>query len=154
MSTSDSSISLQRKFIKFLYLRQNMRLGHSEADNQHAQWLLEIGAGSTMDDNEMIQVPQSIVCTNLNALINRIYPGISNTRAQADQYFLDRIILCPRNDEVHNINEAILQQFNPNAEVHMLRSVDSVSEEDGMHHVSQKVTYLFCDELGYSFKRA
>ena len=27
--------------IKFLYLRQNMRLGHSEADNQHAQWLLE-----------------------------------------------------------------------------------------------------------------
>ena len=33
-----------------------------------------------------------------------------------------------------SINEAILQQFNPNAEVHMLRSVDSVSEEDGMHH--------------------
>ena len=32
------------------------------------------------------------------------------------------------------INKAILQQFNPNAEVHMLRSVDSVSEEDGMHY--------------------
>jgi len=45
------------KHIKFLHLRQNMHLGHSEADNQHAQWLLEIGAGSTMDDNEMIQVP-------------------------------------------------------------------------------------------------
>ena len=37
-----------------------MHLGHSEADNQHAQWLLEIGAGSTMDNNEMIQVPQSM----------------------------------------------------------------------------------------------
>jgi len=35
---------------------------------------------------------------------------------------------------MHDINEAILQQFNPNAEVHMLRSMDSVSEEDGMHH--------------------
>ena len=34
--------------IKFLHLRQNIRLGHSEADNQHAQWLLEIGARSTM----------------------------------------------------------------------------------------------------------
>jgi len=34
-----------------------MYLDHSEADNQHAQWLLEIGAGSTIDDNEMIQVP-------------------------------------------------------------------------------------------------
>ena len=56
------------------------------------------------------------------------------TRAQDDQYFLDRIILCPRNDQVHDINEAILQQFNPTVEVHMLRSVDSVSEEDRMHH--------------------
>ena len=90
--------------------------------------------GSTMDDNEMIQVPQSMVCANLNALISRIYPGIGNSRAQDDQYFLDHIILCPRNDQVHDINEAILQQFNPTAEVYMLRSVDSVSEEDEMHH--------------------
>jgi len=87
-----------------------------------------------MDDNEMIQVPQSMVCASLNGFINRIYPGIGNSRAQDDQYFLDCIILCPRNDEVYDINEAILQQFNPNAEVYMLRSMNSVSEEDGMHH--------------------
>ena len=111
---------------KFLHLTQNIHLGHSEADNQHAQWLLEIGAGSTMDNNEMIQVPQSMVCANLNGLINRIYPGIGNSRAQDDQYFLDHIILCPRNDQVHDINEAILQQFNPTAEIHILRSVDFV----------------------------
>jgi len=36
---------------------------------------------------------------------------------------------------VHDINEAILQQFNPNAEIYMLRSVDSMSEKDRMHHV-------------------
>jgi len=82
----------------------------------------------------MIQVSQSIVCANLNGLINRIYLGIGNSRAQDDQYFLDHIILCPRNDEVHNINEAILQQFNPNAEVYMLRSVDSVSKKDEMYY--------------------
>ena len=35
---------------------------------------------------------------------------------------------------IKSMIEAILQQFNPTAEVHMLRSVDSVSEEDGMHH--------------------
>ena len=34
-----------------------MYLGYSEADNQHIQWLLEIGAGSIVDDNEIIQVP-------------------------------------------------------------------------------------------------
>jgi len=71
------------KFVtKFLHLKQNMHLDHSEADNQHAQWLLEIGAGSTMDNNKMIQVPQSMVCANLNSLINRIYPEIGNSRAQ------------------------------------------------------------------------
>jgi len=75
-----------------------------------------------------------MICANLNGLINRIYPGIGNSRAQDNQYFLDHIILCSRNDQVHDINEAILQQFNPTAEVHMLRSVDSVSKEDGMHY--------------------
>ena len=69
-------------YIKFLYLRQNMCLGHSEADNQHAQWLLEISAGSTIDNNKMIQVSQSMVCANLNGLINRIYLGIGNSRTQ------------------------------------------------------------------------
>jgi len=68
-----------------------------------------------------------MVCANLNALINRIYSGIGNSRAQDDQYFLNHIIFGPRNDEVHDINEAILQQSNLNAEVYMLRSVDSVS---------------------------
>ena len=90
-------------YIKFLHLRQNMCLGHSKADNQHAQWLLEIGAGSTINNNEIIQVPQFMVCANLNSLINRIYLGIDNSRTQDDQYFLDCIILCPRNDEVHNM---------------------------------------------------
>ena len=84
----------------------------------------------------MIQVPQSILCADLNTLINRVYPRISHQEIKEDQYFLDCIILCSRNDEVHNINEAILQQFNPgpNTEVYILRSVDSVSEENGMHH--------------------
>ena len=82
----------------------------------------------------MIQVPQFMVCANLNGFINRIYPGIGNSRAQDDQYFLDHIILCPRNDQVHDINKAIFQQFNPNTEVHILRSMNSVSEEDGMYH--------------------
>ena len=93
-----------------------------DTDNQHAQWLLEIGAGLTMDNNKMIQVPQSMVCANLNGLINRIYPGIGNSRAQDDQYFLDRIILCPRNDQVHDINKAVtnfiwpyLHQFSINS---------------------------------------
>ena len=89
-----------------------------------------------MDNNNMIQVPQPMLCADINTLINRVYSRIGYPGAKNNQYFLDRIILCPRNDEVHVINEAILQQFNPvlGVEVHMLRSVDSVSKKDGMHH--------------------
>ena len=62
----------------------------------------------------------------------------------------------------YNINEAILQQFNPvpNAEAHILRSVDSVSEEDRMHHAypaeflqqlnsSGLLSALLCFKVGY-----
>jgi len=124
------------KNIKFFYLGHNICLGHSEANDHHTQWLLEISAGTTIDDSEIIQVSQSMLCTDLNTLINRVYSRISHQGVKDDQYFLDCIILCSRNDEVYNINKAILQQFNPepNTEVHMLRSMDSVSEEDGMHH--------------------
>jgi len=89
-----------------------------------------------MDNNNMIQVPQPMLCADINTLINRVYSRIGCPGAKDDQYFLDHIILCSRNDEVHVINEAILQQFNPvpGAEIYMLRSVDSVSEEDGMYH--------------------
>ena len=120
--------------MNFVNLKQNIYLDHFEANNQYAQWLLGIGAKSIIDNNKIILVSQSMVCTNLNTLINKIYLGIGNLRAQDNQYFLDCIILCPRNDEVYDINKVILQQFNPNTEVHMLRSVDSVSEEDGIYY--------------------
>jgi len=98
--------------------------------------IIMLGAGTTIDNSDIIQVPQLMLCADLNTLINRVYPRISYQGVKDNQYFLDCIILCSRNDEVHNINKAILQQFNPgpNIEVHMLRSVDSVFEENGMHH--------------------
>ena len=73
----------------------------------------------------------------IKSFINRIYLEIDNPKVQDDQYFLECIILYSRNDKVHNINEAILQQFNlvPNAEVYILRSIDSVFEEDKMHYI-------------------
>jgi len=44
--------------------------------------------------------------------------------------------LASLTNEVYDINEAILQWFNlvPNIEVHMLKSVNFVSEENGMHY--------------------
>ena len=120
----------------FFYFRYNMHLGHSETNNYYAQWLLEISAGTTIDDSNIIQVPQLMFCADLNTLINRVYLRISHQGVKDNQYFLDCIILCSKNNKVYNINEAILQQFNPgpNIEVHILRSVDSILEKDRMHH--------------------
>jgi len=50
-----------------------------------------------------------MLCANLNTLINRVYLGIGNPRAKENWYFVDCIILCPRNDIVYDINKAILQ---------------------------------------------
>jgi len=49
-----------------------------------------------------------MVYTNLNTLINRIYLEIDNPRVQDNQYFLECIILCSRNNKVYNISKAIL----------------------------------------------
>ena len=98
--------------------------------------MLKISASITIDDSNIVQVPQFMLCADLNTLINRVYPRISHQEVKDDQYFLDYIIFCSRNNKVHNINETILQQFNPgpNIEVHILRSVDSVFEENRMYH--------------------
>jgi len=103
-----------------------------------------------------------MVCTNLNTLINRIYLEIGNPRVQDNQYFLKHIILCSRNDEMYTINEAIFQQFNlvPNIEVHILRSIDFVSENNRMHYAypieffqqlnsSGLSSALLCLKVGY-----
>ena len=50
------ALELASLTIKFLHLRQNMCLGHSEANNQYAQWLLGIGAKSIIDNNKIILV--------------------------------------------------------------------------------------------------
>jgi len=61
-----------------------MCLGHSEVDDYHAQWLLEINTTTTIDENDTIQVLQPIVCANLNTLINRVYPRIGNPGVKED----------------------------------------------------------------------
>ena len=63
---------------------------------------------------------------------------------------------------MHTINKAILQQFNlvPNTEVHILRSVNFVFEEDRMHYAypteffqqlnsSGLFSALLCLKVGY-----
>lgn len=129
--------------LKFRHLQQNMRLGRSPEDDQHAAWLLDIGAGRTLDNNDMVEVPRNMICDTIDTLIARVYPNIDDPQLRPPTYFLDRTILCPRNDEVDTLNDTILDMFRPLGpnDTHLLMSRDSVSEEDGMHHM-YPVEYL------------
>jgi hypothetical protein len=70
------------------------------------------------------------MCLNdktLESLINSVYPGIEHGHKSAE-YFLDRTILACRNDEVDDINEAVLAMFPGVAQT--LLSADSVQTQD------------------------
>ena len=69
-----------------------------------------------LDGSETVQLPEQM-CINdrtIDSLITNVYPGIEN-RDKGAEYFLDRTILACRNDEVDNINDAVLAKFPGNA---------------------------------------
>lgn len=62
-------------------------------------------------------------------LINNLYPNI-NTPGHDDSYFLDRMILAPRNADVHHVNSEVVALF-PGEET-LYHSADSTQTEAGV----------------------
>ena len=79
---------------------------------QHANWLLDIGAGLNLDNTEKIAIPPHMLCSDheIDSLMNQIYPDMVQGD-QDDQYFLDRNILACTNDSVMHLNEELLKKF-------------------------------------------
>ena len=127
------SASLRRstlwQHIKMHYLHQNMRLEQSPDMQQFANWLLQVGAGTHLDNTGRILIPENMICPDneIDSLIDNIYPGI-RLGDKEDQYFLDRSILACKNDIVMHLNSKILELF-PGDE-HMLLGADSVEFDD------------------------
>ena len=111
------------------YLVQNMRLEQTADSARHAQWLLDIGSGSNMDESETVEIPENMCCdgNTVESLISATYPGIGEGHKD-DKYFLDRTLLCCKNDEVDDCNEVILGKF-PGVE-RVMMSADSIQVED------------------------
>ena len=101
--------------IKTLTLTENMRLARNPDDADYAEWLLKVGDGKLTAEDGSILLQEDKRCGNtVQSLIQAIYPGIHQIIASnlnQDQWFCDRTILCPRNDEVDEINECILDKF-------------------------------------------
>jgi hypothetical protein len=116
--------------VEVLNLRINIRLLNNTAfdgsqiqEAEFAQWLLEVGHGTQIDDNRTITFNPMMRVRTVDQLISSIYPDIHNM-IPPPQYFLDRMILAPRNTEIEQINKAVLQQMSGNEFV--FYSADSV----------------------------
>jgi ATP-dependent DNA helicase PIF1 len=112
-----------------LNLQTNMRLRDSPEDADFSQWLLDVGHGRHIDGDGNVEIPRSMVTFDEEELINKIYEGIENltlTPPPAD-YFLDHAILAPRNVDVRDTNQKILQKL-PGQEI-VYHSADSLEDE-------------------------
>ena len=116
--------------VEILSLRQNMRLQQGMADTQQfSQWLLEVGHGRNMDNSSQVRFPEYMRITDENSLINSIYPTIDSNPPPPPEYFLNRMILAPRNADVGEMNQKILEKMT--GDVRQYISADEMVQEAG-----------------------
>lgn len=98
--------------IEVLHLHQNMRIEHGDADaREFAQWLLEVGHGQNMTSDNQVRFPEYMRVYDAATLIDSIYPAINTDPPPPSEYFLNRMILAPRNVDVEGINRLILDRM-------------------------------------------
>ena len=81
---------------KNLSLQQNMRLKQGGQDTQEfARWLLDIGHGHNIINENKIQFPEHMQVGSADLLIKSIYPAINSIPPPPPEYFLNCMILAP-----------------------------------------------------------
>ena len=133
--------------VEMHYLHQNMHLEQSPDMQEFARWLLEVSAGTNLDNNtSTISIPPYMICpdNSINSLIEQIYPGIQHGDKD-DQYFLDRSILACKNDIVRQLNSELLELFPGDKEV--LLSADTVQFDDPVMNEHQPYAPEYLNSL-------
>ena len=116
--------------IKVLKLTQNMRVASDPNAREFSSWLLDIGHGRGRTTDETICLPQEMATSDSETFINQVYPGIGSIPHPPGDYFLDQMILAPRNSDVGDLNGHILGMMSGEEEV--FPSVDSIVDEAGV----------------------
>jgi hypothetical protein len=115
--------------IVLFHLRQNMRLRNDPDSEEFGQWLLQVGHGTNSDEYGQISIPPEIRSPSLHSLMNFVYPNISSTPPPPADYFLNRMILAPRNSDVNDVNEILLDRMSGDARTYY--SADQIIHESG-----------------------
>jgi len=137
--------------ISVLHLTQNMRLNRNDQQTQFAQWLLGLGHGDTVDANTAsgsITLPPNIVCTDQADLIRFLYGTTPHESTPLPQYFYDRVLLAPLNDDVRKLNLHILHLFPGTVCTYI--SADTQVIEAGTQHSPNMVPVEFLNSLNAS----
>ena len=96
--------------IRVLRLSQNQRLSRNAENQQFAKWLLDVGQGRNSDDEGYISLPDNMCTSDQDSLIDFVYP-IVGSAPLPHEYYADRLILAPRNQDVHSINDEVLNRL-------------------------------------------
>lgn len=112
--------------IRHMRLRQNMRL--DPASQHRAQFLLDVGNGNVPTHpnygSDFIEMPDELLTSNsLEDLIYHTFGTITESTE-----FSNKVILCPKNQTVHKINDMITADF-PGDETEY-HSTDAVDDTD------------------------
>ena len=137
--------------ISILCLTQNMHLNQDPLLKQFTQWLLNIGCGSTVDCNTgsgSIPIPRDMRCTNEEDLIRSLYGSTPHTSTPPPQYFYNRVLLAPLNQDIRKLNSHILCLF-PSA-MCTYTSADIQVVEPEMQHSLSVVPVKFLNSLNAS----
>ncbi|MGH7240114.1 MAG: hypothetical protein ACREHG_08625 [Candidatus Saccharimonadales bacterium] len=133
--------------VKILHLHRNMRLDQDPESEEFAKWLLNVGHGRRLEPDWQVLLPQHMICrepplndrnqpvySRIVPLIQELYPGIDNG-PKHDDYFLDRNILSPQNDNVMDIDTEVLQHFPGNKIVCL--GTSQISDKDSANGENQ-----------------
>lgn len=135
-----------------LHLRQNMRVQRSDDSLRFSNWLLDIGHGTPKPSNNAdcaFVVPQHMLAVDEGDLINSVYDSMSPGNAiPRPEFFRDRAILAPRNDDVRSLNSAILKRH-PGLE-RVYHSADSYTIEPDSEQHNRDVPLEFLHTLNAS----
>lgn len=128
------------------YLEENMRVRDDPNAADFARWLLDIGHGRNLDSEGKISIPNSMCVSSYEDLVDFIYEDIDTSPPPPPDYFLNRMILAPRNIDVADTNQKILDRMH--GEEAVFYSVDKIIDDEGApDHGAQSIPSEFLRSL-------
>ena len=99
--------------------------------NAYSSWLLQMGNGTLASplnpQDNIIQIPQHMVCNSVEEMINNVYDNFADNYNNIE-YIRARAILTAKNSTVDHLNEEIVRRLPGNTVIS--ESIDTVVDED------------------------